>query len=129
VTSPTARSDQADWFGEYRDYGAISGRLRELAELALDRVTLHALGSSIEGRPLWALRIGGHAPDATPMLINGTQHAREWIAAMVTTCVADRLVRGYDHDPATVAAWRFRIRHSDATGDVSDQRYVVGSRP
>ena len=34
------------------------------------------------------------------MLINGTQHAREWIAAMVTTCVADRLVRDYDTDPA-----------------------------
>jgi carboxypeptidase T len=95
-----AAARPADWFGEYRDYGAISARLRELAELAPDRVSLHALGSSIEGRPLWALRIGGHAPDATPMLINGTQHAREWIAAMVTTCVADRLVRGYDHDPA-----------------------------
>jgi hypothetical protein len=34
------------------------------------------------------------------MLITGTQHAREWIAAMVTTCVADRLVRDYDQDPA-----------------------------
>src|SRR5436305_1081127 len=26
--------------------------------------------------------------------------AREWIAAMTTTCVADRLVRDYDRDPA-----------------------------
>jgi hypothetical protein len=33
------------------------------------------------------------------MLIDGTQHAREWIAAMATTCVADRLVRDYDRDP------------------------------
>lgn len=90
----------ADWFGEYRDYRAISAHLQELAELAPDRVQLHALGASVEGRPLWALRIGGTQPDATPMLISGTQHAREWIATMVTTCVADRLIRDYDHDPA-----------------------------
>lgn len=92
-----AAARPTDWFGEYRDYDAIGAHLRELVELAPDRVALHAIGGSIEGRPLWALRIGD---GATPMLINGTQHAREWIAAMVTTCVADRLVRGYDHDPA-----------------------------
>jgi carboxypeptidase T len=34
------------------------------------------------------------------MLVNGTQHAREWISAMATTCVADRLVRRYGTDPA-----------------------------
>jgi murein tripeptide amidase MpaA len=58
------------------------------------------IGSSIDSRTIWALRIGHRKPDATRMLINGTQHAREWISAMVTTCVADRLVRDYDRDPA-----------------------------
>ncbi|MGN6105893.1 MAG: M14 family metallopeptidase [Kofleriaceae bacterium] len=95
-----AAARTTDWFGEFRDYGAIGARLRELAELAPERAQLHAIGHSIEGRPLWALRIGGAASDATPVLIDGTQHAREWIAAMVTTCVADRLVRDYDRDPA-----------------------------
>jgi carboxypeptidase A4 len=33
------------------------------------------------------------------MLVDSGLHAREWIAVMVGTCVADRLVRGYDHDP------------------------------
>jgi carboxypeptidase T len=99
LSNPSA-ARPADWFAEYRDYGAITTHLRELVELAPDRVALQAIGGSVEGRPLWALRIGRGAPDATPMLINGTQHAREWIAAMVTTCVADRLVRGYDQDPA-----------------------------
>lgn len=90
----------ADWFADYRDYEAIAGRLHELARLAPERAAVAAIGSSIDGRPIWALRIGGHGADATPMLIDGTQHAREWIAAMVTTCVADRLVRDYDRDPA-----------------------------
>ena len=91
-----ATSSTADWFGEFRDYGAITTHLRELAELAPDRVAMASIGTSLEGRPLWAVKIG----HGTPMMINGTQHAREWIAAMVTTCVADRLVREYDTDPA-----------------------------
>ena len=99
LRTPTALA-MADWFGEYRDYTAITKHLEELAALAPERVSMQAIGSSLEGRPLWALRIGGTSPDATPMLIDGTQHAREWIAAMTTTCVADRLVRGYASDPA-----------------------------
>ena len=88
----------ADWFAEYRDYRAITEHMIGLARLAPERVTMHGIGSSLDGRTIWALRIGPRG--GTPMLINGTQHAREWIAAMVTTCVADRLVRDYDSDPA-----------------------------
>lgn len=87
----------ADWFAEYKDYRAISERLRELALHAPDRASLHGIGSSLDGRTIWALRIGKQS--GTPMLINGTLHAREWIAAMVSTCVADRLVREYDTNP------------------------------
>jgi carboxypeptidase T len=93
-----ATARPADWFAEYHDFNAITTHLHELAELAPDRVALQAIGASLEGRPLWALRIGN--PSGTPMLINGTQHAREWISTMATTCVADRLVRDYATDPA-----------------------------
>lgn len=93
-------ADRGDFFADYRDYRAITTHLHELAELAPHLASVHGIGSSVDGRTIWALRIGGRTPDATPMLVNGTQHAREWIAAMVSTCVADRLVRGYDHDPA-----------------------------
>lgn len=91
----------ADWFADYKDYRAITERMIELAKLAPDRVAMHGIGSSLDGRTIWALRIGSST--GKPMLINGTQHAREWIAAMVTTCVADRLVRDYDRDPAIKA--------------------------
>lgn len=86
-----------DWFAEYHDYEAIGDRLRYLATLAPERARLQAIGGSVEGRPIWALRVG--TPGQTPVLINGTQHAREWIAGAVATCVADRLVRDYDRDP------------------------------
>jgi carboxypeptidase T len=93
-------ADVGDWFAEYRDYDAIAEHLRELAAAAPDRVAMQAIGGSLEGRPIWAIRIGHIGPGVTPILVNGTQHAREWIAAMTTTCVADRLVRDYDRDPA-----------------------------
>ncbi|MCE9574930.1 MAG: M14 family metallocarboxypeptidase [Deltaproteobacteria bacterium] len=99
LRAPTA-ARPGDWFGEYRDFTAIADHLRELAALAPDRVSLQAIGASVDGRPLWALRIRGRGANPTPMLINGTQHAREWLATMATTCVADRLVRDYDRDPA-----------------------------
>ncbi len=84
-----------DWFAEYKDYRAISERMHQLALAAPGRVSIEGIGSSLDGRTIWALRIG----TGTPMLVNGTLHAREWISAMVTTCVADRLVRDYDKDP------------------------------
>ena len=86
-----------DWFAEYHDYRGITEHVHELAELAPDRAQVAPIGSSLDGRTIWALRIGHRG--GTPMLIDGTQHAREWIAAAVTTCVADRLVRDYDRDP------------------------------
>jgi zinc carboxypeptidase len=90
----------ADWFGEYHDYDAISSHLRELAALAPDRAAVQAIGASSEGRPVWALRVAGTGGGKTRMLVDGTQHAREWLAAMATTCIADRLVRDYDANPA-----------------------------
>ncbi|MBI1945743.1 MAG: hypothetical protein HYS27_08605 [Deltaproteobacteria bacterium] len=93
-----------DWFAEYRDYEAISTHLVELAEGAPDRASLKGIGASLDGRTLWALRIhaegASESDQSTPMLITGTQHAREWIAAMVSTCVADRLVREYQDNEA-----------------------------
>jgi carboxypeptidase T len=87
----------ASFFDEFHDYREVSEHVRGLAELAPDRAQLHGLGASLDGRTIWALRIGKGSGER--MLINGTQHAREWIATMATTCIADRLVRDYDTDP------------------------------
>ncbi|HEY6038731.1 MAG TPA: M14 metallopeptidase family protein, partial [Kofleriaceae bacterium] len=79
-----------DFFADYRDYDTITKRMRELAALDPANVEIQMIGPSFEGRPIWALKIG-HG--ATKILINGTQHAREWIGTMVNMSVADRLVR------------------------------------
>ncbi len=100
-----AASANPDFFAEFRDYRAIEARLTSLVELAPQRASIEGIGSTLDGRAIWALRVGGKRDEASagqrvPMLINGTQHAREWIATMSATCIADRLVRDYDSDPA-----------------------------
>jgi murein tripeptide amidase MpaA len=95
LRSPAA-ARPGDWFADYRDYRAITTYLHDLAASFPDRAAVEGIGSTLDGRSIWALRIG-HGE--TPMLVNGTQHAREWISAMVSMCVADRLIRGYDSDP------------------------------
>ena len=80
----------SDFFADYRDYDTITKRMRELAALDPANVAMEMIGPSFEGRPIWALKIG-HGP--TKILVNGTQHAREWIGTMVNMSVADRLVR------------------------------------
>ncbi|MDP2345718.1 MAG: M14 family metallocarboxypeptidase [Deltaproteobacteria bacterium] len=116
----THSKSDADWFAEFRDYTAIEARLSELAELAPQRASVQSIGSTLDGRPIWALHVGGASDnDAMPMLINGTQHAREWISAMAATCIADRLVREYDSDPAirafvdTTDAWIVPVVNPD----------------
>lgn len=88
----------ADWFADYHDFEAITARLEWLAAEHPELVALSVIGSSIEGRPLLALQIGGRDEAAVPMLINGGQHAREWIAAIVPICITERLLGGYESD-------------------------------
>lgn len=103
TVAATATPEQ--WYGEFRDYTAIMARLEALAAEYPERASLHTIGASFDGRPILALRIGGAASstgddddDDVPVLLNATKHAREWIAAMTATCVAERLVRGADDD-------------------------------
>jgi carboxypeptidase T len=99
LRSPAAQRP-GDWFAEYKNLEQITTYMRTLALARPDLASVHVIGGSLEGRPIVALEIG-HGD--TRMLVNGTQHAREWIATMVTACVADRLVRNYDRDPRVKA--------------------------
>lgn len=81
-----------DWLSEYHDFVAIAEHLRELAARRPDITSLEVIGGSAEGRPLLALHINAPGTDKVPMLLDGTQHAREWIASMVPICIAERVL-------------------------------------
>ncbi len=88
----------SDWFAEYKDVSAVDAHVDELAWFHPRLSQVHELGLSVEGRPIRALKIGTNDTRGA-IVINGGQHAREWISIMVTTCIADRLLTRYEDDP------------------------------
>ena len=88
----------AQWFEDYRDLGEIYAELDALATEYPDLVTPITIGESIEGREIRGVKIAGSNPSKPvrpAVLINGTQHAREWISPMTNMYVARQLVSNY----------------------------------
>lgn len=92
------------WFDSYKDYAAVSTYTDTLIALRPDLASRVPVGTTPQGRAIWAIRIGapGAAPGTRPAIVTiHAQHAREWITVMAGMYLADRLVRTYDTD-ATV---------------------------
>lgn len=98
-----ARSDS--WFATYKSYAQVNTRMDELVALRPDLCSKFSIGSSIQGRTIYGLRITapGDPAGRAGLLFDGCQHAREWIAVMVPMYLADRMVENFDTDPAIAA--------------------------
>ena len=77
--------------------------LRRLAEQHPEIAELHEIGRSIEGRPLWALRIGERRDSTRKVAFLGCHHAREWISVEIPYLLAGHLLDNSAADP--VARW------------------------
>jgi len=90
-------------FGQYPDSAAVVAFVRELREAYPHLVDVIELGSSHQGRPLLALRIGsrqGSHPDTRPaLLIDGQHHAREPVGQQAVLYFVWHLVSTYGRDP------------------------------
>jgi hypothetical protein len=89
----------ASWYDDYKTYDEHNTKLDELETLRPDLATVFVAGLSLEGREIRGIRITGPGADKPAVLLNATQHAREWITPMVATYSAERLVTEYDIDP------------------------------
>tara|TARA_Y100000589_G_scaffold118830_2_gene113040 strand:- start:10178 stop:12472 length:2295 start_codon:yes stop_codon:yes gene_type:complete len=93
-----------DWYATYHTWEEINERLDQL--VAANPGVVHALnvGTTYEGRTIQGVRIGTSDEGVKPaVLFNGCQHAREWVATMVPTFIADELAAGYGVDPRVTA--------------------------
>ena len=99
---PGARGGIAgvDWFSDFKTYPQVNGYIDGLVALRPDLASKVTIGTTIQGRTIYGMRISGSAgPGSKPAVIfSGCQHAREWIAVMVPMYIADALVRRYDSD-------------------------------
>lgn len=91
-----------DWYTQYRTYAEVSSYVDQLVTDYPALAQRIDFGTSLEGRPLFAIRIANPATggEGSPtILLNGCQHAREWIAVMVPMYIAEHFLAGYETDP------------------------------
>ena len=89
----------AEALAGYHSVQTLEQELKTLAASRPEIVELQEIGRSVEGRTIWALRIGERKGSARKLLFMGCHHAREWIAVEVPFLLADHLVKNASQDP------------------------------
>src|ERR1043166_7172879 len=87
-------------FTAYKDLAGLIAYINNLAATRPDICSVSTFGNSLEGRPMYVLRISGPGAGPKPAVFyHGLIHAREWIAGSVAIYLAEHLVNNYDTDP------------------------------
>ncbi len=92
---------RAEDFTDYHNNAAVVAILERIAGQYPNLTTLETIGESLEGRPIYALRVSENpaTADAKPaILIMGCHHAREWISVEVPLYYADYLTEQFRRD-------------------------------
>jgi carboxypeptidase T len=87
----------------YHSAESLGDDMRALAERRPEVAELQEIGRSLEGRPIWALRIGERRGNGRKLLFLGCHHAREWISVEVPFLLARELVEKADEAP--ISGW------------------------
>jgi carboxypeptidase A2 len=108
----TGTSTGSFW-DDWRDLDEIEEHLEELDTLSGEAEVV-VLGTSLEGRDILGLEISRPSDehDKLGVLVSGTQHAREWVAASTALWMAEHLVMGSGLDPevdALLDQWKFVV--------------------
>lgn len=88
------------WFDAYHPYEEIVDYLNQLVSQYPSLAQMVNVGTSLEERPIWGIRIAG--PDLDPMspavVYFCAVHAREWITTTVPPYLATHLLENYGTD-------------------------------
>lgn len=80
----------------YHTYETLTSKLKEYKENYPDLLTLQSIGKTLEGRDIWAVRIGKEQNKR--ILFIGCHHAREWISVEIPLKLIDYLLTNYNRD-------------------------------
>jgi hypothetical protein len=89
--------------GAYHSYKELEADLKSLESAHPSIVDLHTIGTSLEDRNIYAVKISDNVDrdeEEAGVLFLGCHHAREWISLEVPFLLARRLAEGYEGDPA-----------------------------
>lgn len=100
-----ARSQRdASWFATYHNLTEFNQRLDTLQALRPDLASTFSIGNSLQSRAIRGIRFTGPDQPGNPragrpaLLVNGGQHAREWVNPATTIYVADKMIESYATD-------------------------------
>ena len=89
--------------GEYHDYAELTADLQSLADTYAEISRLHGLGTSVQGRTIWALEITDN-PDLDELepevRLIGCHHGSEPISVEVPLHMCHHFLENYGTDPA-----------------------------
>ena len=93
------RGGGAGFFDDFRPLTEVDAFLDELVARRPDLASRFEIGTSIEGRPIWGIRIASPSEACRPAFaLNGVTHAREWLTVMNVLYLAEQLIDGYGVD-------------------------------
>lgn len=95
---PYAFAPGAKGLGVYHNYAALTAELQSYAQAFPDLCRLDALGTSVQGRTLWALRITDHPnakEDEPEFKYISTMHGDEPVGTELCLYLIDQLLNGY----------------------------------
>ncbi len=97
IAASRATARGAGFFDDYQPWDQINIKLDELGADPIAEIV--TIGDTIQQRTVRGLKIGSDAGGPKPaVLVNGTQHAREWISPAACMFLADMLVTEYGSD-------------------------------
>ena len=89
-----------NYYSDYRTMPEIIQKLDQIASINPLITERFSIGLSYEGREIEAIRISTNTNENKPAIIlNGCQHAREWISTMVPVFIAEEIITNYQTDP------------------------------
>ncbi len=99
------------WFSDFKTLDQISAFADSLVTTYPTRIARITIGSSVQQRPIWLLRIADPATpaDAPAIFINGGLHAREWVSPMTAMFIANQLATGDGSIRIAQALQRFQF--------------------
>ncbi len=99
-----ASQEDDNWYTTYHNLADINAYGLALVTASPTLASRVQVGNSLEGRPIWALKLSSPDAPGNPrasrpqLLFNGGQHAREWVTPPTAMHIAERLLTDYATD-------------------------------
>ncbi len=93
----------AGFFDALRTYDEHVQFMQQLVATYPNLVSMENLGLSVEGRPLWALRLTGPGYAKPTVFFHGAEHGNESATSSIVAYIANHLLTNYQTNPQVAA--------------------------